>query len=254
MFSYPHTSEWIYPVIPQNQQYLQGQVRHIRSTPSVKGTLVTALILLVISIGALVIGFWSWFDTLSLERNGVSTAATITDHRTYHYRNGTNYYLTYSFTAPSSDSSQDQTFSKEAEVTEQTYQRQNIHSSIQIIYQASDPTVSEIPNQFFPAGFTIGALFGLFGLLAAVTGLWNLRVNRLVVRKGVLLSGYVVYARVARGRRGSTSLKLTYSFADPYGQTVTRTKTLANNHYTQAINQSTRLGILYYNSRHFRLL
>ena len=254
MLSYPRTSDQIYPVIPQNQRYLQGQSRHISSTPNVKITFVVMVLFLLIGSGVLALGLATWFDTLRLEQTGVRTEATITDHRTVSAKSSTAYYLTYSFTAPVTGLVKKANFSNEVEVTEETYAQQNIQSSIEIIYLPNDPTVSEIPNQTYPIAFPFAIVFFLIGIIAAVVGVWNLRLNRLLVRKGTLLTGYAVLAKPVIVGRGEGRVKLTYSFADPYGQTVTRTQSLKSNYYTQAINQSTRLGILYYDSRHFRLL
>ena len=245
--------EPIFPVIPANQAYLAGQTRYIGSSPKLRTIILVTAALVIGGLFSLIFGLVEWSNIANLEQNGVTTQATVINRQTTTARSSTSYYLVYNFVVPSNTPGKIALYTKEMNVSYDTYDQHPNGSSIKIIYLPADPNNSEIPNQTFPIGISFAGIFLVIGIIMGTITIWNWRLNRLLEQKGRLIPAQIVTVNPVRLKNGR-GLKVKYSFTTPDGQTITRNRQLLYNAYTSNITPYTHLGVLYYDTHRYRLL
>ena len=278
-----YSTDDIYPVIKHNNAYLAGKSGYIRSSPS----------LIIISLWALwwlLCGSFGLYLVLNrvshqtyLEQNYKAVQARITNHhittttRTVSVTNkvnnsvttnktvtDTNYYFTYTFVATPAGAIKNKTYSKEVVISYLDYKDYPINSLITIFYLPSNPDTSEIPvsSQDLDLNFVlVGAIYTL-GIIVVLFGILTWRLNRFLVRKGVLLPAeavsvdtvYEIEEDDGWWKTWKQGIEVTYRFTTTEGQVITRSKRLKYNAYTDNISESSRLIVLYHDKRRFRLL
>src|SRR6185436_13043931 len=118
---------------------------------------------------------------------------------------------------------------KHIEIGSALYNRLRIGNTVQIKYLPSDPNISvltasdtddtERNNGILATSLTVPPCLLIAGLM-----LFNDRKNR-ILSKGQLLPGKIISAQAKPGNKGAYLVTIDYSFADAYGQQLTRKQT-----------------------------
>ncbi len=198
----------------------KSQRPKIKAVPKRRTTLIRlAFLLLLAAVGlpaGLAWGLHEYNELTLLRESGVPTEATVLRKRVDRSGDDDDYYISYTYQAPSPDGDGRLQFSREESVNRSTYRSAEKGGSIQIVYAADDPSVSRIEN--------VGLWDWFFVLLMPVIGVGVVWITgkalgrylqaRKLDRFGEITEGAIVDSWVDQDSDGDKTHYVAYEFGD----------------------------------------
>jgi hypothetical protein len=250
---------------PKHEGFLTGEHRRIQGA----GCFLTCFMVLFLGIFVLVgvvIGATELTELNlrnQLDKAGVVTDATVTDHRISRSRDSkgrtsTTYYVTYQFYAGAPGDDNPPLYSREQSVSSDTYNRAPVGNKISVHYLPGDPNTSRVMNDnrdnpilmlIFMALFILIPGIGVIGML------WVYFRMRRLAAGGQLIAGKITEAKGSRVK-GGYQVSVRYTFLTPEGESLKGYETGIRNDLRDQIlpDAGTPVVVLYLNNRLYKML
>jgi hypothetical protein len=250
---------------PKHQGFLTGEHRRLLGA----GCFLTCFMVLFLSIFVMVGGVIGATALIELnvrnqlDKVGVVTDATVTDHRITHSRDSkgrtsTTYFVTYQFYAGASGDDNPPLYSREQSVSSDTYNRVPVGNKISVRYLPGDPNTSRVMNDDRDNPILMLIFMALFiiipGIVAIVMIRFYFRMRRLAAG-GQLIAGKITEAKGSRVK-GGYQVGVRYTFLSPEGESLKGYETgIRNDLRNQMLpDAGTPVVVLYLNSRLYKML
>jgi hypothetical protein len=247
---------------PLNRSFLRGSSRRVVIRQwNVRCLLVTAACLLpfvLISGNAAIVSGLKWLAWRQLVGDGKRVQARVLDLWTTAYPFSGNYNVLYEFDVRTVDGLSEHR--RAGTCSESLYPQLRKGGTVEVIYSASDPSISRIPSEYSPAYFVNNLLLRLlgWGAFAAVSFVPLIPIGLAIVRRlrlahrGQLLDGEVIKCKhELTDESGLAVFTLEYRFTTPRGEILQKTETASWRDLTPESlpEPGTRLRILYLSDR-----
>lgn len=246
-----------------NTRFVNGYSEHLGLSSRSHYILV---VLAFVTIGFLVSAWLLLQDLIGenqLNQTGTQTQAQLVNIGTTTGRFGIqSYHVTYTFTLPNPASiSGSDFYIQDQLVDEAAYNAYRNSSTITIEYARSNPSVSEILGQSeISQNVSTQAVITLAIVVFMGFMVWKLfqdwQLNKLLEREGYLIEGHLVGSSIRRFRGGKT-LRVEVVFTDPTGKPLRaryRFIYLSFQKPPQDLTPGERIGVVYYDSKHFKVM
>lgn len=249
---------------PKHQGFLNGEERKFYDF--------TCSVVVLIFIGLLIFGgiggamFYAGADEMlirsQLERSGLETRATVTDHdyttSTNKGRTSYTYYLTYKYSIDASPANGPTRFTYRQQVSNDTYNNFTDGEAITVSYMPNNPSVSRLLTDNQDNGTVLAVVGGIFLACALFCLFGYLRQrsrNGRLIRDGQMVVGKIVEAKAAKVKSGN-QLTIRYTFMSPEGGELGRKEILVRNDLRDAPlpQPGTPVAIVYVNDKLYRVL